>query len=376
MSFSRYYLEMDPYLEPGRALVLFGPRQVGKTTLIKNYLAQTKFKYKLDSGDNSRTRNLFLTEDFQLLREYVESYELIAIDEAQRIPNIGMTLKILLDENPKLRILVTGSASFELAGQVGEPLTGRKRSLTLFPISHLELANHFNRFELKEKLEDFLIFGLYPEVAANSDRNEKKRILDEIVSSYLFKDILELDRIKSSKTLAELLQLLAFQIGSEVSHSELATQLKIDAKTVSRYIDLLEKSFVLKPLRGFSRNLRKEVTKKNKYYFFDLGVRNSLIRNYNPINLRNDVGALFENFVFMERLKYREYKEVYANNYFWRTWDKKEIDFIEERDGKLFGYECKWSPLKKTKPPGEWLETYPKSEFSVVTKENYLDLIL
>ena len=206
MDYSRYYLNLEPYLTPGKVLVIFGPRQAGKTTLIQNYLKKTSFKYKFDSGDNSRTRNLFQTQDFNLMKEYVESYQLIVIDEAQRIPEIGWALKILVDQIPEIRIIVTGSASFELAGQVGEPLTGRKRSLILYPLSNLELEFHFNRYELKEKLEEFLIYGMYPEVVSKDSKIEKQRALDEIVSSYLYKDILELERIKSSKTLAELLQ--------------------------------------------------------------------------------------------------------------------------------------------------------------------------
>ncbi len=356
-------------------MVIFGPRQAGKTTLVKDFLKHTNYKFKLDSGDNSRTRNLLMSQDFETLKNYIESYELLVIDEAQRIPDIGQILKIFVDEHPNLRIIVTGSSSFELAGQVGEPLTGRKRTMTLFPVSILELSSHFNKFELKEKLE-VLIYGMYPAVISNPIVTEKKRILDEIVSSYLFKDILELDKIKNSRALEDLLQLLAYQIGSEVSHSELATQLKIDAKTVGRYLDLLEKSFVIKPLKGFSRNLRKEITKKNKYYYMDIGDRNSMIRNLNPLQYRNDVGQLFENFFFIERVKTRSYKEIYANNYFWRTWDKKEIDFLEERDGKLFGFECIWNPDKKMKAPKEWMENYPDSEFQIINRSNFIDWLI
>jgi uncharacterized protein len=376
MQISRHFLNFDSDIIPGKVLVIFGPRQAGKTTLVKDFLKRTNFKFKLDSGDNSRTRNLLMSQDFEVLKNYIESYELLVIDEAQRIPEIGQILKIFVDEHPNLRIIVTGSSSFELAGQVGEPLTGRKRTMTLFPVSILELSSHFNKFELKEKLEEFLIYGMYPAVISNPIVSEKKRILDEIVSSYLFKDILELDKIKNSRALEDLLQLLAYQIGSEVSHSELATQLKIDAKTVGRYLDLLEKSFVIKPLKGFSRNLRKEITKKNKYYFMDIGVRNSMIRNLNPLQYRNDIGQLFENFFFIERLKTRSYKEIYANNYFWRTWDKKEIDFLEERDGELFGFECKWNPDKKMKAPKEWVENYPDSEFQIINRSNFIDWLL
>lgn len=374
MKMPRIYLDLNKYLRPNKALVIYGPRQVGKTTLLQDFLAATKLKYKLDSGDNIQTQHILGSQDFNLIREYAQGYELVAIDEAQRIKNIGLGLKIIVDQMPGIKVIATGSSSFELSGQIGEPLTGRKITLTLYPVSQIELSSLFNTYEIKSKLEEWLIFGGYPEVVAAGDKTEKIRLLEEIVQAYLLKDILSLEKVKSAKILLDLLRLLAFQIGSEVSLTELARQIGIDYKTVARYLDLFEKSFVIYNLRGFSRNLRKEITKKSKYYFYDNGVRNAIISNFNNLELRNDAGMLWENFLFIERLKKRAYQNIYANNYFWRTWDQKEIDLVEEREGKLFGYEFKWG--KKTlKLPKEWAEAYPDSEFAIISQENYLEFI-
>lgn len=308
------------------------------------------------------------------LLEYAQGYELIAIDEAQKIPNVGQGLKILIDNVAELRIIVTGSSSFELSGQIGEPLTGIKKTLTLYPVSQFELQESHNRFDLKQKLEDYLVFGSYPEVLTAQSRPEKIRIINKIAGSYLLKDILELDRVRSSKLLLDLLRLLAFRLGKEVSLRELAARIGIDYKTVARYLDLFEKSFILYNLRGFSKNLRKEITRKSKYYFYDNGIRNAIISNFNTIPQRDDVGALWENFLVVERLKLQSYKPIYANNYFWRTWDQKEIDFIEEREGKLYGYEFKRG-TKKIRAPKVWLDAYPEATFSLVDREGYLDFI-
>lgn len=328
----------------------------------------------MDSGDNIALQNHLANADFNTIKEYASGYNLIAIDEAQKIPNIGQCIKIMIDEIPDLRIIATGSSSFELAGQIGEPLTGRKKTFTLYPIAQLELLDTHNKFELKEKLEQFLIYGSYPEIVAATTSQDKREKIIEITHSYLLKDILELVKIKNSKALLDLLRLLAFQIGSEVSHSELAQKIMIDNKTVSRYLDLLKKAFVIYNLRGFSRNLRKEVNKKSKYYFYDNGIRNALIANFNPLNFRDDIGQLWENFIFIERIKKQSYHQIYSNNYFWRTWDKKEIDIIEERDGKLFGYEIKWKN-KTAKAPNDWLATYTNASFTIINQENYLDYI-
>lgn len=374
--FKRAYEPLDAYLTPNKVLVIYGPRRVGKTTLLQNYLKGTSLKYKLDSGDNIRTQQILSSQDFDQILAYVEGYELLAIDEAQNIPNIGMGLKIIVDQTPGIRVIVTGSSSFELAGQVGEPLTGRKFTLSLYPMSQLELSSVHNRFELRQKLEEFLIFGAYPEVLEAQSRRARIEILTEIANAYLLKDILALDRVKSSRTLSDLLKVLALQVGSEVSISELGTQLGVDVKTVKRYLDLLEKAFVVQRLNGFSRNLRQEVANKSKYYFLDNGIRNAVIVQFNGLDQRNDRGALWENFMMMERLKYRVYRSLPANIYFWRTYQRQEIDLIEEYGGKLFGYEFKWSQNKPLRPPAVWKETYENSEFKVIHPENYLDFIL
>lgn len=374
MKIPRMYKDLGKALKPNKALIIYGPRQVGKTTLLEDYLEHCKYKYKLDSGDNIVTQNILNSQDFAVLKEYVQGYDLIAIDEAQKIRGIGQGLKILIDQVPGIRIIATGSSSFELAGQVGEPLTGRKVSLNLYPVSQIELLDLYTVSEIKEKLPEYLIYGGYPEVMTAKRKIDKIKTLEEIMHSYLLKDILELEKVKNSKVLLDLLRLIAFQVGNEVSLTELATQLAIDYKTVARYLDLFEKSFVIYNVRGFSRNLRKEMTKKSKYYYYDNGMRNTIISNFNSLDLRNDIGALWENFIFMERLKKRSYKDIFANCYFWRTWDQKEIDLVEEREGKLYGYEIKWS-AKKVKPPQDWLRSYENASYKVITKDNYLDFI-
>jgi len=373
MKIPRYYQRLDSYLKSNKVLVIYGPRQVGKTTLLTDYLQKTKLKYRLDSGEDVRIQEILESHDFKKIKDYARGYELIAIDEAQKIHRVGEGLKIIVDQIPGIYVIATGSSSFDLAGQVGEPLTGRKITLILYPVSQMELQELYNPFEIHERLEDFLIYGSYPEVVAESDPKEKARILTEIASSYLLKDILVLDRVKSSKILIDLLRLLAFQIGSEVSLSEIAQKIGIDYKTVARYIDLLEKNFVLFMLRGYSRNLRNEMTKKAKYYFFDTGIRNALIANFNPFELRNDIGMLWENFLVMERQKKQSYKTVPVNSYFWRTWQQKEIDLIEEREGRLFAYEFKWSG--GAREPKSFRKAYPDAEFRVVNRENFLDFV-
>jgi predicted AAA+ superfamily ATPase len=373
---TRAYEPVEKYLKPNRVLLIYGPRRVGKTTLLQKTLSETTLKYKLDSGDNILTQQILSSQDFSKIMGYVEGYELIAIDEAQNIPNIGMGLKIIVDQVPGIKVIATGSSSFELAGQVGEPLTGRKQTLVLYPLSQLELRQVYNRHELTQKIPDYLIFGGYPEVMEASSRIERIDVISEIAHSYLLKDLLVFERVKSSRLLLDLLKLLAFQLGCEVSLNELATQLSIDVKTVQRYLDLLEKAFVIFRLNGFSRNLRKEVTSKSKYYFMDTGIRNALIAQFNPLDQRNDVGQLWENFLMIERLKLRSYSRMSANPYFWRTYDQQEIDLVEERDGKLYGYEFKWSQNKETFAPKHWKETYSHAEFTTINQNNYMDFII
>jgi predicted AAA+ superfamily ATPase len=366
--YTRSYEPLESYVMVNKVLVIYGPRRVGKTTLLQNYLKQTTYKYKLDSGDNIRTQQILSSQDF--------GYELLAIDEAQNIPNVGMGLKIIVDQVPGIRVIVTGSSSFELAGQVGEPLTGRKLTLALYPMAQSELLSVNNPFELREKLAEFLVFGAYPEVLQAPTQRARIELLTEIAHAYLLKDILAFDRIKSSRTLLDLVKLLAFQVGSEVVLSELATQLGVDVKTVKRYLDLLEKAFVVYRLNGFSRNLRQEVANKSKYYFLDNGIRNAIIAQFNGLDQRNDQGALWENFTMIERLKYRAYHQLHANIYFWRTHQQQEIDLVEEYGGKLHGYEFKWSPNKVIQPPSRWIETYKDSDFKVIYPDNYGEFVL
>ncbi len=375
MKIERHYQDLDTVLKPNKALVIYGPRQVGKTTLLGDYLQTTSHKFRLDSGENFHVQDVLSSLDFEKLKDYVSGYNLIAIDEAQKVPRIGEALKILVDHFPGIRIIATGSSSFELAGQVGEPLTGRKITITLFPIAHLEMNKIFNPFDLRTKLEEFIIYGSYPEVVSTSEKKEKIKLLHEISGSYLMKDILEFERVKSSQKLMMVLRLLAFQIGHEVSFHEIAQKVGMDHKTLARYVDLLEKAFVILRVGGFSRNLRNEIVKKNKFYFYDIGIRNAIIANFNQIDLRNDTGQLWENFIFMERIKKQHYHEIMANNYFWRTWNGEEIDFVEEREGKLFGYECKWAD-KKIKVPKLWQQNYPESTVEVIHSDNYQKFIL
>lgn len=369
-------LQIGKLLKPQKVLIIYGARRVGKTTLLKDFLSKTKLKYRLDSGDNIRIQRIFDSQDFNLILEYAEGYDLIAIDEAQYIKNIGMGLKILVDNNPDLKIIATGSSSFDLQQKVGEPLTGRKRTFILYPFSLKELRSEYNKQELKDKLEEFLIYGMYPEIIITKNKKEKVEFLKELVDSYLLKDVLNLERIKGTRQIYDLLKLLSFQIGSEVSLNELATQIGMDVKTVNRYLDILEKGFVIKRIGALSRNLRKEITSKSKYYFYDVGIRNAIISHFNPLEDRNDVGALFENFVIMERMKINAHKQEFIEYYFWRTYDGQEIDFIEETNGKIYGYEIKWSDTASYKIPKAWESSYPDTKVQLINKSNFLKFVL
>lgn len=365
---------LTTYLDPNKVVLLYGPRQVGKTTLVTDYLKNTTYKHAFYTGDNVRIHEILGSQRFDLILPFVKDIELLVLDEAQKIPNIGMGLKIIVDQVPGIRIIATGSASFELAGQVGEPLTGRKWTLILYPVSQLELLREIREFDLKERLTEFILYGGYPSVLSESTYAKKQKILSEIVDSYLLKDILELEKVKGSKVLLDLLRLLALQVGNQVSLTELGAQLGLDYKTIARYLDLLQKAFVIFELRGYARNLRKEIRKKSKYYFWDTGIRNAILNNFNELNLRNDVGALWENFCVIERLKHQAYTPLHANNYFWRTWEQAEVDWVEERDGKLYGFEFAYSEKRK-KSPKVWLNTYKEATFSTVHHENYLSFV-
>ena len=372
----RIYHPLEKHLQPGRVLVIYGPRRVGKTTLVQELLSRTTLKYRSDIGDDLPTANILGSRDVKRILQHVENLELYVIDEAQLIPGIGMGLKILADQRPDLKIIATGSSSFSLSQNIGEPLVGRKKTLTLYPISQQELlSTYLNKADLRSHLEEFLIYGSYPSVVTTTTLETKRDYLDELTGSYLLQDILTLEQIKSSATLVNLLKLLAFQIGSEVSLNELANQLNINVRTVGRYLDLLEKSFVIAKLSPFGRNLRSEVTQKSKYYFLDNGVRNSIISQFNSLDMRNEVGQLWENFLFVERLKRRSYTPIRNQTYFWRTYQGNEIDFLEEGDGAMVGYEAKWSTSAQPKAPKSWLEAYPEAIFEVVNPDNYLDFV-
>lgn len=365
-------------VERGKVLVLYGPRRTGKTfllELLKKGLEEKNEKVVLLNGENRIVQEQLTSGIPEQLKRYIGDATVLIVDEAQKIAGIGQVLKLLVDTFPELAVIASGSASFELSQQIGEPLTGRKKTLTLYPIAAKEIIETKGRDYYYETLENLLIFGGYPEIFSLGSREEEKKYLHELVDSYLFRDILQIERVKHPKKLQDLLTLLAFQIGQEVSLSELGSSLDLHKDTVYRYLDLLEKSFVIVNIRGFSRNLRKEVTKNSRYYFYDNGIRNALINNFNPRALRNDMGMLWENYIVTERLKKQSYDTLFSNNYFWRTYDQKEVDWVEEREGKLFGYEIKSGKLS-VKPPKDWLETYPTATFEVINRENFLDFIL
>ena len=373
MSFKRLQ-SIITAIAPKRVLIIYGPRRVGKTTLLQEYLAsQSDSRILSVVGDDFRLRELFSTGDRAKLLDFASPYEIIAIDEAQQVPNIGIGIKMIIDAYPDKKIILTGSSSFDLQNQIGEPLTGRHFTLTLLPLAQAEFVA--NEFVLQSQLEDRLVYGSYPEVILADSKEKKERILNELVSSYLYKDVLALERIKSPDTLRDIARAIALQVGGEVSYNELATLLKVDTKTVARYLDLLEKMFVIKRVRGFSRNLRNEIAKKAKYYYLDNGVRNAVIGQYNSLRERSDVGALWENFVFMELNKQSILQERSSDAYyFWRTHTGQEIDIIRDRAGQIDAFECKYAA--DASAPRLWQDTYPDSRFAVINKSNYLSFLI
>jgi predicted AAA+ superfamily ATPase len=368
-------------LVPGKVIVLYGARRVGKTTLIKKFIEQYLQKNPAEvnrvlllNGDDIVARQYLESQSIQKLKDLVGNHTLVVIDEAQYVEKIGLNLKLMVDSLPNIKIIATGASSFDLARDIGEPLTGRKQVLRLFPLAQMEISQIEKRHETEANLEARLLYGSYPEVVTLSGNVQRQEYLRELVSSYLMKDILALEDVRHSNKLVQLLQLLAFQIGKEASINELGTQLGMSKNTVERYLDLLEKVFVIYSVNGFSRNLRKEISKGRRYYFYDNGVRNAVIGNFNPPTLRNDVGEMWENYVISERMKRQEYLREFTRFYFWRTYDQKEIDLIEERQGKLFGYEMKWQK-QTAKPPKDWQASYPEASFQTIHRENYLDFI-
>ena len=359
-----------------KVIVLYGARQVGKTTLAKTILAQTGRRVLEINADRQPYAEVLSSRDFDKLKGLVSGYDILFIDEAQRIPDIGINLKILHDGLPGLKIIVTGSSSLDLANRVKEPLTGRTWTYHLYPVSAIEWQRFasLNNFEMKMKLDEWLRFGLYPEVLKFDNYDEKREYLNELTNAYLYKDILALANIRYPEKLRQLLKLLAFQTGNLISIHELAITLQVNRDTIINYIDLLEKSFVIFRLSGFSGNLRKEVTTMDKIYFHDLGVRNSLIENFNSVDIRQDTGAVWENFLLSERRKKAAYEKTFANNYFWRTHSGAELDYVEERDGLLFGYEFKWKATK-SKAGKSWMETYSNAKYQLVNRDNFMDFL-
>ena len=358
-----------------KGIVIYGARQVGKTTLSNDLIASTNLKTLTINGDQSTYLDILSSRDLAKIRSLIQGYEMVFVDEAQRIPEIGLALKIIIDNIPDIKVLVTGSSSLDIASKISEPLTGRVWTYHLYPISFLELSSTKNRAELDHGLEERLIYGSYPELFSLIGDVEKREYLQSLSDAYLCKDLLEFGDIKNSSKIRDLLKLLAFQVGSQVSLTELGNSLGMSKDTVSNYIDLLEKSYIIFRLKGLSRNLRKEVTKMDKVYFYDTGVRNILIDNLKPLKDRNDVGALWENFLLVERMKLLAYKQDYASTYFWRTYTGAELDYVEEKDGKLFGFEFK-SGNKISRMPKSWKEVYNNSEYTCINRENYLDFVL
>jgi len=361
--------------ESNTIIVVYGARQVGKTTLINTVLKQLDLKILKINAEELKYNDIFSSRNLEKMKLLTENYDLLFIDEAQTIQNIGINIKILHDAVPQLKIILTGSSSFELSNKIKEPLTGRTKTFMLFPISYAELQDTYNTFELKENLATYLILGGYPKLYSYKTRNKKIAHLNELASSYLYKDLLAFTKIKHSNKLYSLLRLLAFQIGNTVSINELSKNLKVSSETVERYIDLLEKSFIIFRLSGFSKNLRKEIRKQDKIYFYDLGIRNSIINNFSTLEDRTDKGQLWENFLLSERIKQKHYNELYKQMYFWRTYTGAELDYIEEYDGKLYAYEFKWGN-KIPKAPKTWLENYTSSEFDYVNQDNFLAFVL
>jgi hypothetical protein len=363
-------------VQSGKVIVIYGARRVGKTTLLHEYVKNVDRKAVLFvNGDDITARQYLESQSIEKLKDFVGRHRYLIVDEAQYVKHIGINLKLIIDHVPGIKVIATGSSSFDLAQNVGEPLTGRRFVLKLFPLAQMELSNLEKAHETAANLETRLIYGSYPEVITLRDNKLREEYLRELIASYLFKDILALDGIRYSEKLVRLLQLLAFQIGNEVSLAEIGRQLAMSKNTVERYLELLEKVFVIFRLSGFSRNLRKEITKNNRYFFYDVGIRNALVGMFNPLDLRDDTGKLWENYIISEFHKQREYQRRSSSFYFWRTYDRKEIDLVEDYSGKLSGYEIKW---KKTRvnAPKDWRKHYPGAGYEVINRDNYLDHLI
>ncbi|MDR1418034.1 MAG: ATP-binding protein [Endomicrobium sp.] len=368
---------VEKWLFKDQVIIVYGARQVGKTTLCKQILekfsTQKRTQY-FDCEMLSLRASFETTNNVDDLQRIIGDKELIVLDEAQLVQDIGKTLKIIHDHIPQVQVIATGSSSFDLANKLSEPLTGRALTFTLYPYSVGEIAANIGYLSVKNNLENLLIRGGYPRIFDKS-KHDAEKLLDFLAGTYLYKDVLIYEGLKKSSRLLELLQLLALQVGNEVSYNEIGKQLGMNHTTVSKYIDLLEKRFVIFKLRAFSRNKRKEIAKSVKVYFFDLGIRNNIIQSFAPLNVRNDVGALWENFCIIERFKYNQIKDRRVNAYFYRTYSKEEVDYIEEYDEKLEGYEFKFTK-DKVKSAKEFLSSYKNSSLKVINKDNWADFLL
>ncbi|MGM0482796.1 MAG: ATP-binding protein [Patescibacteria group bacterium] len=355
-------------------IIVYGSRQAGKTTLINTVLSELNKDFLYFTGDDLYAQKLLSQNELEKLKKVFSPNDLVVIDEAQKIDNIGLTLKLLHD-NLNVKLITSGSASFDLANKLSEPLTGRTKTFLLHPLSYSEIKEKYKTVSPESVMEEWLLYGFYPKVHTLEKAEDKENYLYEYINSYFYKDILEFSEIRKPKKVMDILTLLALQLGTEVSVAEISKSLSISQKTTEVYLDILEKMFVIINIRGFGRNLRKEVTKTSKYYFTDLGVRNAIIRNFNPLKLRSDTGKIFENFFIMEKIKRSQNLRHPSNFYFWRTYDQKEIDLIEEREGKLKAFECKWSDKKKTSAPLDWQRSYPDASFEVITPVNFQEKI-
>jgi len=359
--------QIEDKLFKGKIIVIYGARQVGKTTLVKEIQKKYPDSSYLNC-DEIDIRTALTDKTSTEIKNFVGNRKLIILDEAQRVKNIGLTLKLMVDNFPDTQIIATGSSSFDLSNQINEPLTGRKYTFYLYPFSINELKSIYSDLELDRILEKFLIFGTYPEIITKE--NDVIENLKNLTTSYLYKDILQFQNLKNPEVLERLLQALALQIGNEVSYNELSSIVGVDKNTVANYIQILEKSFVIFRLRPFSKNIRNELKKLRKIYFYDTGIRNALINNFNPLDLRNDFGFLWENFIISERMKFNHYYNNNVNSYFWRTLEKQEIDYVEDQNGVLSGFEFKFNK-DKFKKPKIFLETYKDSSLELINKDNY-----
>jgi len=365
--------QLEQHWNSGKVLIVLGPRQVGKTTLLEE-LCSREGDFLFLNGDDIVTQQTLENIGEIQLKQLIGKYQTIFIDEAQRIHNIGLILKIIHDRIKGVRVVVSGSSALELSSTINEPLTGRKWEYQLYPICWSELVNHFGYLATKQQFELRLIYGMYPEVINNLGNEEG--VLKQLASSYLYKDLLNYNGIRKPEVLSKLLIALALQVGSEVSYNELANLLRIDRATIEQYIGLLEQAFVIFRLNPFSRNIRNEISSSRKIYFYDNGIRNALIGNFNPLSMRNDIGALWENFLISERIKANHYNESNARSYFWRTHAQQEIDYIEEFGGQIYAYEFKWNPKAKAKFPATFIETYQPLEKKVISNDNFNNFLL